>query len=81
MTFLYNDNIVDTSTLNLKLLKSGKHCHIKIIDDNKCVVHIDVKVHGYVFQYDYDIIRHEDVKRDYLEDKCGRVLFKTDIKK
>lgn len=67
MIFFYNDNKVDTSTLKFKLLKPGKHCHIIIIDDNKCVVHIDIKVHGYVLQYDYDIIRHED---DVIEIDC-----------
>jgi hypothetical protein len=76
MTFLYNDNKVDTSTLKFKLLKPGKHCHIKIIDKNECVVHIDIKDHGYDFQYNYDIIRHED---DMIEIDCkfnGGILLK-----
>ena len=67
MTFFYNDNIVDTSTLKFKLLKPGKHCHIIIINDNKCVVQIDIKVHGYDFQYVYDITRNEV---DVIEIDC-----------
>lgn len=79
MTFLYNDNKVDTSTLKFKLLKPGKHCHIIIIDDNKCVVQIDKKVYGYDFRYNYDITRHED---DMIEIDCkfnGGILLKCHV--
>ena len=77
MTFLYNDNKVDTSTL--KYIKRGICCDINKIDDNKFIVHVKRKVHGYVYRYDFDIIRHED---DVIEMDCkfnGGILLKCHV--
>lgn len=77
MIFLYNDHIVDIS--NLKYIKRGIYCDINKIGDNKFIVHVKKKVHGFVYQYEYDIIRHED---DVIEMDCkfnGGILLKCHI--
>lgn len=76
MFFIYN-SIVDISTL--KYIKRRIYCDIINIDENKFIVHVKRKVHGYVYQYDYDIIRHAD---DVIEMDCkfnGGILLKCHV--
>ena len=76
MFFIYN-SIVDISTL--KYIKRRIYCDIINIDENKFIVHVKRKVHRYVYQYDYDIIRHPD---DVIEMDCkfnGGILLKCHV--